>query len=103
MENTNGDSPVDRPANRPGGQCQPAVRASAMRQVRTRTSPEQQETAILKAAAEQVALVGVGRLSLDVVARRAGVSRSTLYRRFPSREALLTELGRQTFDFAMAR
>ncbi|MET4429776.1 helix-turn-helix domain-containing protein [Mycolicibacterium sp. 624] len=74
-----------------------------MRQVRTRTSPEQQETAILKAAAEQVALVGVGRLSLDVVARRAGVSRSTLYRRFPSRDALLTELGHRTVAFAMSR
>jgi len=50
-----------------------------------------------------VGLVGVGRLSMEVVARQAGVSRSTLYRRFPSREALVTELGRQTFDFAMAR
>jgi AcrR family transcriptional regulator len=48
-------------------------------------------------------LVGVGRLSMDVVARQAGVSRSTLYRRFPNRDALVTELGRQTFDFAMAR
>ena len=40
---------------------------------------------------------------MEVVARQAGVSRSTLYRRFPSRDALVTELGRQTFDFAMAR
>jgi acyl-CoA thioesterase II len=62
-----------------------------------------QETAILKAAAEEVALVGVVRLSMDVVARLAGVSHSTLYRRFPNRDALVTELGRQTFDFAMAR
>ncbi|MFI5506320.1 TetR/AcrR family transcriptional regulator [Mycobacterium sp. NPDC051804] len=70
---------------------------------RTNASPTQQEAAILKAAAEEVALVGVGRLSMEVVARQAGVSRSTLYRRFPSRESLVTELGRQTFDFAMAR
>ena len=70
---------------------------------RTNASPTEQEAAILKAAAEEVALVGVGRLSMEVVARQAGVSRSTLYRRFPSREALVTELGRQTFDFAMAR
>lgn len=62
-----------------------------------------QEDAILKAAAEEVALVGVGRASLDVIARQAGVSRSTLYRRFPSRDALITELGRRTFEFAMAR
>jgi AcrR family transcriptional regulator len=70
---------------------------------RTRASPGEQETAILKAAAEEVALVGVGRLSLDVIARQAGVSRSTLYRRFPSRDALITELGRRTFEFAMTR
>ena len=74
-----------------------------MRRNRNTDSPTQQESAILKAAAEEVALVGVGRLSMDVVARQAGVSRSTLYRRFPSRDALITELGRQTFDFAMAR
>ena len=54
-----------------------------MRHERTRVSPEEQEAAILKAAAEEVSLVGIGRLSLDVIARQAGVSRSTLYRRFP--------------------
>ncbi|BBX18785.1 TetR family transcriptional regulator [Mycolicibacterium duvalii] len=70
---------------------------------RNNDSRTEQESAILKAAAEEVSLVGVGRLSMDVVARQAGVSRSTLYRRFPTRDALITELGRQTFDFAMAR
>jgi AcrR family transcriptional regulator len=74
-----------------------------MRRLRTTASPAEQEAAILKAAAEEVALVGVGRLSMDVIARQAGVSRSTLYRRFPSRDDLITELGRRTFDFAMAR
>jgi len=74
-----------------------------MRRLRNTDSRTEQESAILKAAAEEVALVGVARLSMDVVARQAGVSRSTLYRRFPSRDALVTELGRQTFGFAMAR
>ncbi|OBI76995.1 TetR/AcrR family transcriptional regulator [Mycobacterium sp. E740] len=74
-----------------------------MRRLRNNDSRTEQEAAILKAAAEEVALVGVGRASMDVVARQAGVSRSTLYRRFPSRDVLITELGRQTFDFAMAR
>lgn len=74
-----------------------------MRRQRNTASSSEQEDAILKAAAEEVALVGVGRASLDVIARQAGVSRSTLYRRFPSREALITELGRRTFEFAMAR
>lgn len=70
---------------------------------RTSATRGEQETAILKAAAEEVGLVGVGRASLDVIARQAGVSRSTLYRRFPNREALITELGRQTLEFAMQR
>ncbi|KUI02517.1 TetR family transcriptional regulator [Mycolicibacterium acapulense] len=74
-----------------------------MRRLRNTDSRTEQEAAILKAAAEEVALVGVGRASMDVIARQAGVSRSTLYRRFPSRDVLITELGRQTFDFAMAR
>lgn len=74
-----------------------------MRRLRNTDSPGEQESAILKAAAEELALVGFGRLSMDVIARQAGVSRSTLYRRFPSREALITELGRQTFDLAMER
>lgn len=74
-----------------------------MRRLRTNASRTEQEAAILKAAAEEIALVGLGRLSMDVVARQAGVSRSTLYRRFPNRDALVTELGRQTFDFAMTR
>lgn len=74
-----------------------------MRRTRNTTSPTEQEEAILKAAAEEVSLVGVGRASMDVIARQAGVSRSTLYRRFPSRDALITDLGRRTFEFAMDR
>ncbi|SRX93975.1 regulatory protein TetR [Gordonia sp. KTR9] [Mycobacterium shimoidei] len=70
---------------------------------RNTASRTEQEDAILKAAAEEVALVGVSRTSLAVIARSAGVSRSTLYRRFPNRDTLITELGRRTFDFAMAR
>lgn len=70
---------------------------------RSTASPAQQEAAILKAAAEEVGLVGVGRASLDVIARQAGVSRSTLYRRFPTRDALITELGRRAFDNAMVQ
>lgn len=57
----------------------------------------------MKAAAEEISLVGIGRASLDVIARQAGVSRSTLYRRFPTRDDLITELARRTFAFAMTR
>lgn len=44
---------------------------------------------ILEAALEQFALTGIRRTSTDDVARRAGVNRATLYRRFGGRERLL--------------
>jgi AcrR family transcriptional regulator len=47
------------------------------------------DVAILEAALEQFALTGIRRTSADDVARRAGVNRATLYRRFGSREQLL--------------
>ena len=47
------------------------------------------DVAILEAALEQLALTGIRRTSADDVARRAGVNRATLYRRFGSRERLL--------------
>jgi AcrR family transcriptional regulator len=47
------------------------------------------DAAILEAALEQFSLTGIRRTSTDDVARRAGVNRATLYRRFGSREQLL--------------
>jgi AcrR family transcriptional regulator len=44
---------------------------------------------ILEATLEQLSLTGIRRTSADDVARRAGVNRATLYRRFGSREQLL--------------
>ncbi len=74
-----------------------------MKRIRSTASPAEQEGAILKAAVEEIELVGLGRANLDMVARSAGVSRSTLYRRFPNRDALLTAVGRWTFETAMQR
>jgi AcrR family transcriptional regulator len=45
--------------------------------------------AILEATLEQLALTGVRRTSTDDIARRAGVNRATLYRRFGGRDQLL--------------
>jgi AcrR family transcriptional regulator len=45
--------------------------------------------AILEATLEQLALTGVRRTSADDIARRAGVNRATLYRRFGGRDQLL--------------
>ena len=44
---------------------------------------------ILDAAAEQVEHFGVRRFTLDDVARRLGISRVTIYRYFPKRDALV--------------
>ena len=47
------------------------------------------DDAILEAALDQFAITGVSRTSTDDIARRAGVNRATVYRRFGSRESLL--------------
>ncbi len=47
---------------------------------------------ILDAALEQFQLAGIRRSSVEDVARRAGVSRITVYRRFPRKEVLIAEM-----------
>lgn len=64
-------------------------RASSSRKVRNTASPREQEDAILEAARGELEDNGIRRTGVDDVAKRAGVSRSTLYRRFPNKEALL--------------
>lgn len=44
---------------------------------------------LLTAARDEFEAVGLSRSSLDVIARSAGMSRSTLYRRFKDKEALI--------------
>lgn len=48
-----------------------------------------QTAAILAAAEEELTLFGLRRSSVDEMARKAGVSRSTLYRRFHDKEGLV--------------
>jgi AcrR family transcriptional regulator len=52
---------------------------------------------LLDAARECVLAVGVRRTTVTDVARRAGVSRMTLYRRFPDLEAVLAALMTREF------
>jgi AcrR family transcriptional regulator len=55
------------------------------------------EDRVLDAARECVLAVGVRRTTLTDVARRAGVSRMTLYRRYPDLEAVLSALMTREF------
>ena len=48
---------------------------------------------ILDAALELAAASGIDKLTMDEIARRAGVGRMTVYRRFGERDALLQALG----------
>jgi AcrR family transcriptional regulator len=47
------------------------------------------EDALLTAAWDEVAAVGYAKFTMDAVAARAGTARSVLYRRWPSRAALV--------------
>jgi AcrR family transcriptional regulator len=51
-------------------------------------NPDEITTRILAAGLEQAELVGMRRTTMDDVARRSGVGRATLYRRFPNKAAL---------------
>jgi AcrR family transcriptional regulator len=52
-------------------------------------APDRYVDRILDAALDQLAATGIRRTTVDDVAHRAGVSRITVYRRFPNRDALL--------------
>lgn len=47
---------------------------------------------ITEAALAELAHAGYARMSMEAVARRAGVGKAALYRRWPSKQAMLTEL-----------
>lgn len=51
--------------------------------------PDEITGRILAATLEQAELVGIRRTTMEDVARRSGVGRATLYRRFPTKTALI--------------
>jgi AcrR family transcriptional regulator len=51
--------------------------------------PDKITSRILGATVEQAELVGMRRITMEDVARRSGVGRATLYRRFPTKAALI--------------
>ncbi|GAA2434751.1 TetR/AcrR family transcriptional regulator [Mycolicibacterium llatzerense] len=60
-----------------------------------------QNDAILAAAEEEFTLFGLRRSSVEEMARRAGVSRSTLYRRFNDKEGLVVAVMNKVGDDAV--
>lgn len=60
--------------------------------VRRRLSPEMRRSLILDHAAELVAREGVAPLSIEMIGREAGVSKSLVYAYFPNLTSLLREL-----------
>lgn len=74
-----------------------AERVGGTRKVRNTESPQEQEDAILTAARQEFEENGIRKTGVDDVAKRAGVSRSTLYRRFPNKEALLMGVAERVY------
>lgn len=69
-------------------------------QLTTKKQPAQQRATdtyerILEVTAETLADVGIERLSTNLVCERAGLSPPALYRYFPNKYALLSELGQR--------
>lgn len=57
--------------------------------------------AITEAAFAELAEAGYARMSMEAVARRAGVGKAALYRRWPSKQAMITELIRDKVTDAL--
>lgn len=55
------------------------------------TRSERARQAVLKATADLVAEVGVERTTIDEIANRSGVAKTTIYRHFASKEVLVVE------------
>ncbi|TDD71426.1 TetR/AcrR family transcriptional regulator [Actinomadura darangshiensis] len=59
--------------------------------------PDESISRILDAAYEQFSRMGIQRSTMEDVARRAGVSRITVYRRFATKDALVEQVVRREF------
>ena len=63
------------------------------------TRAERCRSQVLDATADVIAAVGVERLSVDEVARRSGVAKTTIYRHFPSKSDLVAAAVNACMDF----
>jgi AcrR family transcriptional regulator len=85
-----GEAPVDVPAGGAEGDSPPADPPPVARR-RGRPRDARAEEVILDAAVEVMAAQGPGGFTVDAVAARAGVGKATIYRRWPSRGALMLD------------
>lgn len=60
----------------------------------------ERERHILTVAVELLSEVGFDRLTFDAMATRAGVSKTTLYRRWPTKHELVIDAVRRRVDFS---
>jgi len=56
-----------------------------------RPRSETAEKAIIEATLDLISTVGIGSLSIEQVALKAGVGKATIYRRWPNKEALIVD------------
>jgi len=66
-------------------------------------SSEEVTARILAAAREEFELVGIRRSSMSDVARRAGISRAAVYRRYPGKDSLVQAVAGREMLAVMAR
>lgn len=64
-----------------------------MKQIILRKKPEQMKARLLEAAEDIAAEKGVAAVTLDAVARQAGVSKGGLLYHYPTRQALIVAMG----------
>lgn len=76
-------APRNGPSTQPSGERRPAGAAVFQESV---------TAAITGAMFDQLAETGYARMSMDAVARRAGVGKAAVYRRWPSKQAMLVDL-----------
>ncbi|MFD7816137.1 TetR/AcrR family transcriptional regulator [Streptomyces sp. NPDC059785] len=86
------------PAGRTGPAGPPSVLALAFSDATEGADPDDEvSTRLLDAAFDQFCRMGIKRSAMADVARLAGVSRITLYRRFATKEALVEQVVRREF------
>lgn len=70
---------------------QPTAQIAPARSTRLDSRVERSQNTVLTAAFELLSESGVGGFSVDEVARRSGVAKTTIYRHWPTREALVID------------